>query len=94
MMDLAFQVYRGLGNLMNMIPSGNSKGNPPSFGETMGANGSSGYTNYIGIDPEYQALLETQMHMQEQMQQVSLVSNIERSRHESKMAAIRNVRTG
>ncbi len=51
-------------------------------------------SSVIGIDPQYQQLLQTQMHMQEQMQQVSLVSNIERSRHESKMAAVRNVRTG
>ena len=53
---------------------------------------SSGVTEMIGIDPEYQALLEKQMEFQQQMMQVSLFSNLERTRHETKMAAVRNLR--
>ena len=45
------------------------------------------------IDPEYKELLSTQMEFQKQMQLVSLTSNVEKSKHESRMAAIRNVRT-
>lgn len=45
------------------------------------------------IAPEYEELLQTQMEFQKQMQLVSLTSNVEKSKHESRMAAIRNVRT-
>ncbi|MCB0320099.1 MAG: hypothetical protein KDD60_04180 [Bdellovibrionales bacterium] len=47
-----------------------------------------------GIQPQYLALINKQIEMQEQMQLVSLTSNIEKSRHESRMAAVRNVRAG
>lgn len=47
----------------------------------------------IGIDSEYASLLQTQMHFQEQMQLVSLHSNIEKSKHETRMSAVRNVRS-
>jgi len=50
-------------------------------------------TGMGGIDPRYHDLLTKQMEMQEQLQLVSMHSNIEKSRHESKMAAIRNVRS-
>ena len=46
------------------------------------------------IDPKYQAFIEAQLHAQEQLQLVSLYSNIEKSKHETKMVAIRNVRVG
>lgn len=48
--------------------------------------------NTIGIDPKYAALIEKQIEVQEQLQAVSMTSNIEKSKHESQMAAIRNVR--
>lgn len=48
--------------------------------------------NTISIDPQYAALIERQIDVQEQMQAVSMTSNIEKSKHESQMAAIRNVR--
>jgi hypothetical protein len=54
-----------------------------------------GFTGtFIGIDPEYHALLSQQMHFQEQMQRVSLLSNTEKSKHETAMSAVRNVRVG
>lgn len=37
-------------------------------------------------------LLETQIQFQMEMAAINLVSNIERSKHESKMAVIRNIR--
>ncbi|MEZ4753612.1 MAG: hypothetical protein R3A13_04785 [Bdellovibrionota bacterium] len=40
------------------------------------------------------ALLDQQVAIQQEMQTVSMISNIERSKHEMKMAAIRNMRTG
>lgn len=46
-----------------------------------------------GVEPLYQSLLDKQIEMQLQMQLVTLESNIEKSRHETQMAAIRNVRT-
>ena len=47
-----------------------------------------------GIDPTYAALIEKQLAMQEQMQLVSLYSNIIKSEHETQMAAVRNIRIG
>ena len=46
------------------------------------------------IDPGYQELINKQIEIQQQMQYVSMESNIEKSRHETQMAAIRNVRVG
>ena len=37
-------------------------------------------------------LIASQVEMQKEMQVTSMVSNIEKSKHESKMAAIRNIR--
>ena len=37
-------------------------------------------------------LIAAQVEMQKEMQVTSMVSNIEKSKHESKMAAIRNIR--
>ena len=39
-------------------------------------------------------LIQAQIQAQIEMQTTSMVSNIERSKHESKMAAIRNIRMG
>ena len=61
-------------------------------GGMIGAAASSGIGG--GINPKYLSLINKQIEMQEQMQLVSLTSNIEKSRHESKMAAIRNIRAG
>ncbi len=47
-----------------------------------------------GINPEYSNLIEKQLEMQEQMQLVSLYSNIIKSEHETQMAATRNIRVG
>ncbi len=47
-----------------------------------------------GIQPQYMELINKQLEMQEQMQLVSLHSNILKSQHESQMAAIRNIRAG
>ena len=47
-----------------------------------------------GVDPKYSSLIEKQLEMQEQMQLVSLYSNIIKSEHETQMAAVRNIRVG
>lgn len=39
-------------------------------------------------------LIQAQIDSQMEMQTTSMISNIERSKHESKMAAIRNIRVG
>ena len=51
-----------------------------------------GVSTVVGGD--FQELLKLQMETQIQMQSISMSSNIEKSKHESKMAAIRNVRVG
>jgi hypothetical protein len=47
-----------------------------------------------GIDSEYAALIAQQLETQKQMQLVSFISNNEKSKHETQMAAIRNIRVG
>lgn len=42
----------------------------------------------------FSELIALQIQAQQEMQVTSLVSNIERSKHESKMSAIRNIRVG
>lgn len=46
----------------------------------------------VGIDPEYKALLEQQMEMQQQMMLVSMQSNVMRTEHETQMSVVRNLR--
>jgi len=46
------------------------------------------------LDPAYQDLIQKQIEIQQQMQWVSMESNIEKSRHETQMAEIRNARVG
>lgn len=83
------------GRLSRILPEPRSR-----IGSTFGAvlqgvgKAVSGASSAVSIDPEYRDLIETQMEFQRQMQLVSLHSNIEKSRHEAKMAAIRNVRSG
>lgn len=42
----------------------------------------------------FQQLISLQMQAQMEMQQVSMLSNVEKSRHETKMTPIRNIRVG
>ena len=51
-----------------------------------------GGQSFGAIDPAYQDLINQQIQIQQQMQLVSLHSNIERSKHETQMAALRNLR--
>lgn len=47
-----------------------------------------------GLNLEYQALLQEQLETQRQMFLMSLYSNLEKSKHETQMAAVRNIRVG
>lgn len=49
---------------------------------------------FTGVDSGYVELLNKQIETQQQMQVVSMESNVEKSKHETQMAAIRNVRVG
>ena len=46
------------------------------------------------VSGDLQTLLQTQMQVQREMQVVSMASNIEKSKHEMQMTAIRNIRVG
>lgn len=48
----------------------------------------------IDISPSYQALIDQQIQVQLEQQHVTFTSNMEKSRHESRMAAVRNIRVG
>lgn len=43
---------------------------------------------------QFQDLISLQLDAQKQMMLVSMVSNIEKSKHETQMAAVRNIRVG
>ena len=49
-------------------------------------------SSQVDISPEYRNLIEQQIETQAELQQVSLYSNLERSQHETRMAAVRNIR--
>ena len=46
----------------------------------------------VDVSPEYRDLIQQQIETQAELQQVSLYSNLERSQHETRMAAVRNIR--
>lgn len=48
----------------------------------------------LEVPSSFAELLSAQMQAQEEMQTVSMVSNIERSKHETNMVAIRNIKVG
>ena len=58
---------------------------------------SAGVETIAGVDMgnigELRELIELQIQVQGQMQAISMLSNIEKDKHESRMAAIRNLRT-
>lgn len=47
-----------------------------------------------GIGGDYQGLIAMQLEAQRQMMLVSMVSNVEKSKHETQMAPVRNIRVG
>lgn len=51
-----------------------------------------GSSDPVSLSPSYQELINRQIETQLEMQQVTFISNIERSEHESRMAAVRNIR--
>lgn len=66
------------------------------FLDVMDAVKSVGKAAIGGVDTfaggDFASLINLQIETQKEMQTTSMVSNIEKSKHESKMAAIRNVR--
>lgn len=51
-------------------------------------------TQTIDVSAGYQALIEKQIQVQTEQQQVTFTSNIEKSQHESRMSAVRNLKIG
>lgn len=84
------------GSLGRFIPEPKSSAGL-SFGgvlKSLGGLASGVAGSVAGINPEYMDLLQKQMEVQTQMQLISMHSNIEKSKHETEMAAIRNIRVG
>ena len=72
-----------------------------SWGQAAGSAIASTATSLTGIGSglvlgggDITSLLNQQIQIQQVMQTVSMVSNVERSRHETEMAPIRNMRVG
>lgn len=57
-----------------------------------GVRGLGSVTGLAGVDGQYADILQQQMEMQRQMMTVSMISNVERTRHETNMAGVRNMR--
>ena len=57
------------------------------------SNGASVFGGGLQMTTDLFGLIEMQRQLQVEMETVSMISNIDKSRHESKMAAIRNIRT-
>jgi hypothetical protein len=47
-----------------------------------------------GVTGDYANLIGLQMQMQKEMMEVSMVSNVLKSKHEAQMAPVRNIRVG
>ena len=58
--------------------------------KSLGTSAVGGVQASIGGD--YRELLELQIQAQRELQTTTMVSNIEKAKHESKMAALRNIR--
>jgi hypothetical protein len=63
-----------------------------SFGDVL-SDGMSSVGGGLGMSGDLFGLIEMQRQLQLEMETVSMISNIDKSRHESRMAAIRNIRT-
>lgn len=82
------------GELLKFIPEPKSRVST-TFSDVMRSVGSvagSAVGLASGIDPTYTDLLNKQVELQTQMQLVTMESNIEKTRHETKMTALRNYR--
>lgn len=63
--------------------------------EVVGDVGSSVVSGVGGaIGGDFAELIGMQMEAQKEMQTTTMISNIEKSKHESKMSAVRNIRVG
>ena len=51
-------------------------------------------STFTGLNSEYAGLIQLQLETQKQMMLMSAYSNIEKSKHETQMAAVRNIRVG
>ena len=68
-----------------------------SFGNILKSTASTlleGGASALGISSDSATLLNMQIEAQREMQNVSMLSNVEKSKHETQMAAIRNIRVG
>lgn len=86
--------YLGSGGLARFIPEPRSNLSFKSVMQSIGGMLTGGVANMAGLDNNYQELLLLQMQSQQEMQTVSMISNIEKSKHETQMAAVRNIRVG
>lgn len=82
------------GGLARFIPEPRSNLSFQSVLQGVGSLLSGGVSSIAGLDSNYQELLLLQMQTQQEMQTVSMISNIEKSKHETQMAAVRNIRVG
>ena len=94
--DITGSIGAGTGLLSRFLPEPRSRAGL-SFGGVLKSVGSaigSIAPGLDGINPVFVELINKQIQTQYEMQIVSFESNIEKSKHETQMAAIRNIRVG
>ena len=94
--DVSGNIGAGVDLLSRFLPEPRSRGGI-NFGGVLKSVGSaigSMAPGLDGINPVFIELINKQIQTQYEMQVVSFESNIEKSKHETQMAAIRNIRVG
>lgn len=94
--DITGSLGAGANLLNQFIPEPRSRSGV-SFGGVLKSVGSaigSMAPGLDGINPVFVELINKQIQTQYEMQIVSFESNIEKSKHETQMAAVRNIRVG
>jgi hypothetical protein len=83
----------GASSLTRMLPEPRSS--LASFGQSVLSTGMGAIGSVMtGGSMDLTSLLNTQIQIQQQMQVISMASNIAKSQHETEMAPIRNMRVG
>ena len=92
--DILNIVHHGINAAKSLINAAESLTPEPAtpFADTGEISSTSEGDMMVDISPEYKDLINKQIEVQTQLQEVSFISNIERTNHESKMAPVRNIR--
>ena len=96
--DLAIRTTATSGRLTHYLPEpkssvgGTFQSIVRQVASSVASVGTGGMVDLGSLGTDFQELLVQQMEAQRQMMSLSMLSNVERTKHETKMAAVRNLR--